>query len=251
MKEYYVYCAYGLNDELLYVGKGQGLRWKHCISGTSHCKGLNEYYFKNGGEASIRVVREFLFDTDEEALKCEIEVIKERNPIFNKDHTKTDRVLIKELPLVERIQLGYVVDYRDVMKTYLSALENNERTFINLIDNIFPEYSVHVECLGAKKIKALKYRKKDVEQEYNLVKLKDSKFFDVVKSIPVQSGDIVSVKEAKEMVSTAFNDTGIKKKVTAKVFEDYFHVEHKVITINGIRQRAYKVLSVKNTNLLY
>lgn len=144
-----------------------------------------------------------------------------------------------------------VVDFRILMQEYIESVKTNNTEKEEFISSNHPYLKDYLSLLGEDKIKALKYRKKDVEQEYNLVKLKDSKFFDVVKSIPVQSGDIVSVKEAKEMISTAFNDTGIKKKVTAKVFEDYFHVEHKVITINGIRQRAYKVLSVKNTNLLY
>ena len=39
--KYYVYHAYGLNGELLYVGKGSGDRYKHCNSGVSHCFELN------------------------------------------------------------------------------------------------------------------------------------------------------------------------------------------------------------------
>ena len=52
MKE--VYIAYGGNNEVLYVGQGNIGRHKHCLSGTSHCRELNRYYFSNG-ENSIFV----------------------------------------------------------------------------------------------------------------------------------------------------------------------------------------------------
>ena len=46
MKE--VYIAYGENNEVLYVGQGNIGRHKHCLSGTSHNRDLNRYYFNNG-----------------------------------------------------------------------------------------------------------------------------------------------------------------------------------------------------------
>ena len=53
-KKYYVYCAYGINDEVLYIGKGSGNRYQHCSSGASANRDLNRYYFSNG-ENSIGI----------------------------------------------------------------------------------------------------------------------------------------------------------------------------------------------------
>lgn len=39
--KYYVYHAYGLNGELLYVGKGSGDRYKHCNFSCFSPKSLN------------------------------------------------------------------------------------------------------------------------------------------------------------------------------------------------------------------
>lgn len=58
--KYYVYHAYGLNGELLYVGKGSGDRYKHCNSGVSHCFELNRYFFEYGAD-SIHVEIEKYF----------------------------------------------------------------------------------------------------------------------------------------------------------------------------------------------
>ena len=43
-EKYYVYGAYGLHGELLYIGYGKGDRHKHCNNGMSSNKGLNRYY---------------------------------------------------------------------------------------------------------------------------------------------------------------------------------------------------------------
>ena len=46
-KKYYVYCAYGVNDEILYIGYGKGDRYKHCNNGMSSNKGLDEMVLKD------------------------------------------------------------------------------------------------------------------------------------------------------------------------------------------------------------
>ena len=71
VKKYYVYHAYSKFGELLYVGKGTGDRWKHCLSGASNNKNINRYYFMNGenGSIEVRIVR--YFDNSEDALHSE------------------------------------------------------------------------------------------------------------------------------------------------------------------------------------
>lgn len=60
MNRFYVYHAYGVSGELLYVGKGSGERYKHCSSGVSSKKNLNRYYFQNGeGECITTSIVEY------------------------------------------------------------------------------------------------------------------------------------------------------------------------------------------------
>lgn len=82
-KEYYVYCAYGINGEVLYVGKGSGDRYKHCNSGMSSNKRLNKYCFQNGGDSSmtVKVIHSDLSDSEAKAKECEC--IKTLKPLFN------------------------------------------------------------------------------------------------------------------------------------------------------------------------
>lgn len=143
-----------------------------------------------------------------------------------------------------------VVDFRVLMREYIEAFTNNDSEKLHFMNDNHPYLSSYYESLGEDKIKALKYRKKDVEQEYALQNLRKSKFFDVIKSINVKSGDTLLVRDAKELISSTYSKLELKTKVTAKKFEDYFIVESKLVTIEGKRQRAYKVLSPKNVNLL-
>ena len=80
--KYYVYHAYGLNGELLYVGKGTGGRLRHCNSGISSNFELNKYYFENGSD-SVRVEIVKRFETNEEALSYERFCILTLKPRLN------------------------------------------------------------------------------------------------------------------------------------------------------------------------
>ena len=81
MKE--VYIAYGGNNEVLYVGQGNIGRHKYCLSGTSHNKDLNRYYFNNGEDSSMTVEVVHSCLSDSEAKAKEYEYIKTLKPLFN------------------------------------------------------------------------------------------------------------------------------------------------------------------------
>lgn len=71
-KKYYVYCAYGINNEILYIGKGSGNRYQHCNSGISSNKALNRYYFNNGEGDCIRVEILYEYLSKKEASGIEL-----------------------------------------------------------------------------------------------------------------------------------------------------------------------------------
>ena len=84
--KYYVYIAYGVEEEVLYVGKGIGDRYKHCDSGISSNYLLNRHHFNssyNGGMI-VDIVR--TFDNDIDAIIYEKELIFKLDSLYNK-HT--------------------------------------------------------------------------------------------------------------------------------------------------------------------
>lgn len=76
---YYVYFVYHKN-EIVYIGKGNGNRYKHVTSGKSHVSGLNNLHFA-GEDLKVEF---YLEDADENvALNVETDCIKKFKPKFN------------------------------------------------------------------------------------------------------------------------------------------------------------------------
>lgn len=82
--KYYVYAAYGLEGEVLYVGQGKGNRWQHCVSGASSNTNINRYYFNNGEGDCIKVKILERFRSKQRALKRETQLIEKYLPSCNK-----------------------------------------------------------------------------------------------------------------------------------------------------------------------
>lgn len=77
-KGFEVYIC-SLDKEILYVGSGKIDRHKHCNSGTSHVYGLNKLHF----EGKTFTVELKFFDTKEESLEEEMNLISKHIPKFN------------------------------------------------------------------------------------------------------------------------------------------------------------------------
>lgn len=76
---YYVYVA-TLNEDILYIGKGKALRYKHVTSGKSNCLELNRLFFL-GVTPTVEIHKDNL--TDIEAQVLETSLIKSMRPKYN------------------------------------------------------------------------------------------------------------------------------------------------------------------------
>ena len=83
LKNKEVYLAYGLEDELLYVGQGNIGRNKHCLNGCSHNKSLNRYYFLNGEDGSITTKVYSYYECEKEAIVKEVNKIESHWAVFD------------------------------------------------------------------------------------------------------------------------------------------------------------------------
>ena len=125
VKKYYVYHAYSKCGELLYVGKGTGDRYKHCLSGASNNKDINRYYFMNGEDGSIEVRIVRYFDNSEDALhseSCDIDTLKPAfNVVGNKNFEEQDIEEVKrKLEIVEK-------EVKDARKVKLYAIYTSKK----------------------------------------------------------------------------------------------------------------------------
>ena len=78
----------------MYVGQGVEGRHNHCLSGISHNKRLNRYYFSNGEDESMVVEVKHKNLTKEDALSIERDLIRTLNPVFNRDYNNLGRKVV-------------------------------------------------------------------------------------------------------------------------------------------------------------
>lgn len=77
---YEVYMCY-YKEDIVYVGSGKMGRHKHCVSGMSHCYGLNKLHFTEPEKVRVDVVA--LFQDKKESLDYEKHLIISHKPVFN------------------------------------------------------------------------------------------------------------------------------------------------------------------------
>ena len=177
--EYYVYGAYGIHGELLYIGKGSGNRYQHCNSGISSNKALNRYYFANGEGMCIKVRKLHTNLTNGEASHLETLEIKSLQPLFNIVGV-FDSNNSKPSCIYEAIKQGFTIDFKKILKEYISSLETGCRDKQDIILSAYPELHHYVTTLGVKRIHSLRYRKKDIEIEYDYVVRKQENLYKVL-----------------------------------------------------------------------
>ena len=158
-KKYYVYCAYGVNNEILYIGKGSGNRYQHCNNGASANKDLNRYYFTNGEEGSITVKILHHFDDDKSALQYEKDLIIKHKPLYNTDFCKKTTRKVKNRQnredVITCLERGYKVDFSRMLKKYIEAIEDDDVGLVEMIENKSEEHRRIVGVLGIERIKTI------------------------------------------------------------------------------------------------
>ena len=105
--KYYVYACY-VDGELKYVGMGQGLRYRHCNSGSSSCAELNKDFYE-GKKIEVKKLHKNL--TKAQADEIEEGIIRDNfDSLYNK--------VIKYLPPPSKPNISMKKDYRILAGTW-------------------------------------------------------------------------------------------------------------------------------------
>ena len=233
MKEYYVYHAYGVKGELLYIGKGRGERWRHCISGASHNKWLNKYYFFNGEDKSMNVKIVEYFKTEELALVAEEASIKLLNPKFNMFHTPT-----KELSHQDKRRLGIKINAKDLYKNYYTSymiinsdsyhkLSDSEINYHNEVildaETYNPEVLEYVKKLGIEALHKCGFQRSRIEAKMEIERQKElttpKKIQKVAKFVV---GEFYNFSETKRILTATYKAIGIVEVAKANHIDRYY-----------------------------
>ena len=248
-KEYYVYCAYGVNNEILYIGKGSGNRYQHCNNGISSNKALNRYYFANGEGACIKVRKLHTNLTNSEASRLETLEIKSLQPLFNIVGV-FDSNNSKPSCIYEAIKQGFTIDFKKILKEYINSLETGCRDKQGIILSAYPELHHYVTTLGVKRIHSLRYRKKDIEIEYDYLVRKQEDFYKILNKMNLKSGDYITGADFVIRLTDVYRKLGIDTKVTTRMIHQYYNVKDKFLVIDGKNTRGHKITSIVGENEL-
>ena len=248
MSKYYVYVAYGVKEEVLYVGKGKGRRYSHCLHGGSANPNINRYYFQNGEEGSISVSKVKYFETDEEALEYEKHLIETLKPPFNVDFVESNQRnnFHTTLTPLEKLYYGFSTDFIEVLKEYIKALEGGDIDTILLVEQRSSVYKNFVDVLGIDRIKSIGMNKTKLTKAYTLTNNLNKNFSEIKSRLSnFEVGKRYTSGEVLEALQTCYNELGIGRKAVSSDINRYFTVKklQAVCKKDGKRKQGYKIIS--------
>ena len=247
-KKYYVYCAYGINDEVLYIGKGSGNRYQHCNNGASANRDLNRYYFTNGEEGSITVKILHHFDDDKSALQCEKDLIIKHKPLYNTDFCKKTTRKVKNWQnredVIGCLERGYKVDFSRLLKKYIQAIEDNDTGLVEMIEHKSEEHKQLVEVLGIAKIKSVGFNKTKLMNAYRLaLKFSENNLLIKSKLSGIKVGEKYTSSFILMLLQNAYDVLGVDRKAVSSDIKNYFVVNKtQVKGIDGKRKQGYLIV---------
>lgn len=248
MSKHYVYVAYGVEEEVLYVGKGIGGRYLHCLHGGSSNPNINRYYFQNGEEGSISVSKVKYFETDEEALEYEKHLIETLKPPFNVDFVESNQRnnFHTTLTPLEKLYYGFSTDFIEVLKEYIKALEDGDIDTILLVDQRSSVYKNFVGVLGIDRIKSIGMNKTKLTKAYTLTNNLNKSFSEIKSRLSgLRIGKRYTSSEIVKVLQECYDDLGIDRKAVSSDIKNYFVVSKVQVTsgVDGKRKQGYKIIS--------
>ena len=208
IKGYYVYGAYGLHGELLYIGYGKGDRYKHCNNGMSSNKGLNRYYFLNGEDDCIKVEKLFENLSIDDAIHLETLCINHLSPSCN--------------------VRGTVRDFQTVAQEYYEAYLTNDTDKMQSLTDENLEFKDILNVIGIESIKATSFHKTKCKGKCDkIINALDyeQKEKECLKSIRLKVGDFYNYAELKIMVKIAYKQFNIPSSPKATEIKKVYEVK--------------------------
>ena len=214
-----IYIAYGLNNEVLYVGQGNIGRNNHCCSGISHNKQLNRYYFLNGEGDCIKTEIYKYVMCETEALVIEKELIEKLSPLYNiEKQIKPESAVYSSFSSVSRIYYDIVMnkEYIKDVESKLTELKDSNKDFKEIID-----------VIGIDGIKNTYFNKTKAIDKVNKIKSIEAISLSkksIAEYTGISKGDFLTYSQIKSILQEAFDKIGLNSKAKATDIKAIFNV---------------------------
>ena len=162
-----------------------------------------------------------------------VDGLKSYNGIEYK-YNAIERIEIKGL---NKVKLGQKPSFKDLCLDCIAVL-SGESCFLRSakavnIKNNFPLIYEAYYALGANKMKALDYRKKNIEKALLIISNEASTNFKILKLLDLRIGKWYSVSEIKSKLLNIYKDLGLNKTAKATDLKKWFDLEKKNKRIAG------------------
>ena len=141
-------------------------------------------------------------------------------------------------------------DYKVMMKQYIKAINEDDQDTIDFIDLHVPICKRHLSVLSQDRVHTLRYRKKDIEIEYDYLVRKQGDFYKILNKMNLKSGDYITGADFVIRLTDVYRKLGIDTKVTTRMIHQYYNVKDKFLVIDGKNTRGYKITSIVGENEL-
>ena len=147
---------------------------------------------------------------------------------------------------INKLKLNGTPNFIEVCKEYCENdnLTDSERSAI-LVQ--YPVISEAINLIGREKMKALRYRRKDIEEELIRQNKTASLQLKVVKLLNLKTGMWISADEAKERLQEIYTSLGITQKATATHLKTWYDLKPKKIWNSDLKKavRGYLIITCK------
>jgi len=165
--------------------------------------------------------------------------VKKFNDIDYK-YTGIEEIEIKGF---NKLKLGRKASFKDLCLDYIKILESEPsmiksgqivemRKKNNLIVEAYKE-------LSADKIKALRFRKKDIQEELLSTCNNVSVNSKIITHLGLRKGQWISCKKAKNNIQIAYDKLNIKKSAKSTDLKIWYDITSKIVSKGGTKQRGY------------
>ena len=147
--------------------------------------------------------------------------------------------------VIEKINLGDKPDFTKLCIKYCELANIKFSTEKASIIEEFPIIAEAYNTLGAEKMKALKYRRKDIEDSMIIEDVYSKNCYKIVKLLELRVGQWIASNDIKSSLQTIYSMIGIDKIAKASDIAEWYTTKDLVKRVNGQLSRGIVITTCK------
>ena len=149
-----------------------------------------------------------------------------------------------------KAKAGKVANFSKLCKEFINLIENEQdevtrNSIINTYSNIDNVITNGYNELGAKRMKALMYRKGNIQKELTVISRTIASSVKMIRHLNYRNGQFVSSADAKKKMQKGYDLFGINKKAKGSDLKDLYNIQASSKRVDGSVRTGFTVLFCK------